>query len=88
MSGGETVRVGMVLKALRRVCCADDYSERGWRSLSGGRTAAYGQAGVAPRCVRPARHHAAWRDLSGRAHALPVLHACFTRRLSHTCSTT
>jgi hypothetical protein len=39
MSGGETVRVGMALEALRRACCADDYSERDQWTLGGGQAA-------------------------------------------------
>src|ERR1700742_1358153 len=37
----------MALGALRRACCADDYSERGWRSLNGGRAVVCGRAGAA-----------------------------------------
>ncbi|CAB3801120.1 hypothetical protein LMG28690_05309 [Paraburkholderia caffeinilytica] len=51
MSGGETARMGMALEAPKHTSCADDYSERGRRSLSGGCTAARSPAGLAVRLV-------------------------------------
>ncbi|CAE6687291.1 hypothetical protein R69888_00041 [Paraburkholderia haematera] len=80
MSGGETVRVGMALEALRRFRYADDYSERGRRSLNGEHTAVRRPAGVAahfPACVLRRFARLIWL----RACTAPSLHV-YLRRAS------